>query len=223
MKSSLVSSVPLLVPVDADGAFTDPLVPRLPTTLHGRGLWRLRRAKSSRETAEGGREWSKRRGRARATMWRRDDDRSAVSITATVVRRGSAAGFSLAFAVGILDLSFFFPSYFSLSLSRPTVPWRPIEFTARSATVATFSRTRSRVTSRRLSETHAYETCHASFLWKETRSVQVRPRWDRQRFHEQARGRPSSSPFWGESKIIPILGYCENSGASTCPCTRLRS
>ncbi|KYQ49988.1 Transcription factor kayak [Trachymyrmex zeteki] len=41
MKSSLVSSVPLLVPVDADGAFTDPLVPRLPTTLHGRGLWRL--------------------------------------------------------------------------------------------------------------------------------------------------------------------------------------
>lgn len=70
---------------------------------------------------------------------------------------------------------FFFSSYFSLSLSRIALSWRPIEFTARSATVATFPRTRSRVTSRRLSETHAYETCHTSFLWKETRSVQVRP------------------------------------------------
>jgi len=42
-------------------------------------------------------------------MWRRRDDRSAVSVTATVVRRGCVAGFSVASAVGILDLSFFPP------------------------------------------------------------------------------------------------------------------
>lgn len=73
------------------------------------------RARSSREKAERCRERPKRRGRARATMWRRHDDRSAVSVTATVVRRGCTAELSIAFAIGILDLSFF---SCSLSLSR---------------------------------------------------------------------------------------------------------
>ena len=196
----------------------DPLVPRCPSRCIAEDFLTtpvsgLRRAKSSRERAEGGRERPKRRGRARATMWRRHDDRSAVSVTATVVRRGCAADFQIGIRRWDSRSFFFFFLLFLLLFIAPDSTVTPIEFTARSTTVATFPRTCSRVTSRRLSETHAYETCHASFLWKETRSVQVRPHWDRPRFHEQARGRSSSSPFWGESKIIPILGYCKKSGA----------
>ena len=119
--------------------------------------------------------------------------------------------FRSAFAVGILDLSFFFPPI-SPSLYHARL-YRDAYRIHRKVDDGGDVSPCSRVTSRRLSETHAYETCHASFLWKETRSVQVRPRWDRPRFHEQARGRSSSSPFWGESKIIPILGYCKKSGA----------
>jgi len=224
MKSSLVFSIPLLVSIGARRARMRLRIPSCPvaTRYPSRCIAEdflttpvsgLRRAKSSRERAEGGRERPKRRGRARATMWRRHDDRSAVSVTATVVRRGCAADFQVGIRRWDSRSFFFFFLLFLLLFIAPDSTVTPIEFTARSTTVATFPRTCSRVTSRRLSETHAYETCHASFLWKETRSVQVRPRWDRPRFHEQARGRSSSSPFWGESKIIPILGYCKKSGA----------
>lgn len=143
MKSSLVS------PTGAARRCARP--PR--HAARSRTLWRLRCAKSSRETAERGRGRPKRRGRARAAMWRRRDDRSALSVSlrlssGAVARRVSRS----TYVVGILDLSLFlslsllpfFPSYFSLSLSRPGLPWRPIEFAARSTTVATFPRAHAR-------------------------------------------------------------------------------
>lgn len=122
MKSSL--GIPL--PAAARRGAPDPLR----YAARPRTLWRLRRAKSSRERAERGRGRPKRRGRARATMWRRRDDRSAVSVTATVARRGSAAGLRSPTSLGILDLSlflFFSLLFLSLSISsrsRPVAVYR---------------------------------------------------------------------------------------------------
>jgi len=135
MKSSLVSSIPLLVSIGARRARMRLRIPSCPvaTRYPSRCIAEdflttpvsgLRRAKSSRERAEGSRERPKRRGRARATMWRRHDDRSAVSVTATVVRRGCAADFQVGIRRWDSRSFFFFSSYFSFSLSRPTLPWR---------------------------------------------------------------------------------------------------
>lgn len=155
-----------------------------------RTLWRLRRVKSSRERTERGRERPKWRGRARTTMWRRRDDRSAVSVTATVVRCGCTARFS-SVAFGILDLSFFppiSPSLYLASFCRSGLSnspqgrrrWRRFFAHARAWRQDDCQkRTRTKRATLRFCERK-----HDRF--------RLGPRWDRPRFHEQARGRPSS-------------------------------
>lgn len=204
MKSSLVS------PIGAGRRATPPSRLATRRAARPRTVWRLRGARSSREEAERGRERPKCRGRARATMWRRRDDRSAVSVTATVVRRGRAGGaFPAALAAGILDLSFFFPSI------SPSLYLASLRLCGGLSNSPQGRRRRWR---RFLARDVKKDDCQkrtrtkrATLRFCERKRDQFRlGRWDRPQFHEQARGRPLRAlRFEVSRKIIPILGRCE--------------
>lgn len=121
----------------------------------------------------------------------------AVSVTATVVRRGGAAGCSVhvrRWDSWPLSLSFFFSLLFSPSLYLvPVYRGGLSNSTARSATVATFPRAHARardvktiVRSERTRAKRALRFCE-----RKRDRFRLGPPGPTGRFHEQARGRPS--------------------------------